>query len=280
MASKIVPVLAGGGSRLTAHIGVLAAIESMEIRFDDLVGVSGGSIVGALYAAGYQLPEIKQIALETDFSQFFGQSVWTLLRTGGLSTGEKFTEWMDEKLKGLTFEKLPMNFHVVTTDVKTGLPVIFNKKTTPNLTVALAVRYSMSIPLLFSFREYRHHLLVDGSILSEDALQRDWSGDGTPILVFRLRSVQSAEPVSSTSMFPLKTYLSLLIRTFMTTMSREYINDSFWHSTVVIDTGTISPVQFHLDPKQKEVLYQAGFETAKRIIPMKLVRLAPQALSF
>lgn len=272
VARKIVPVLAGGGARSSAHIGVLAALEEIGVNFNHLVGVSGGSIVGALYANGYSIDEIKAFSFDTDFAQFFGQSIWSLLRTGGLSSGDHFEQWIDAKLNGVTFSECAYDFHVVATDVRTGLPVIFNKISTPDMKISEAVRYSMSIPLLFSFKEYKHHLLVDGSILSEDALQRDWSGDGTPIVVFRLRSVKSTEAESLNHIFPIRSYMVMLIRTFMTTISREYINESFWHSTVVIDTGSISPIQFKLDKTQKEQLYNIGFETVRRILPLKMLK--------
>ncbi|MDW5285645.1 hypothetical protein R6Y90_11760 [Alteromonas macleodii] len=36
------------------------------------------------------------------------------------------------------------------------------------------------LSLIFSFKLFKEHLLVDGAILSEDALFEDWRGDGTP----------------------------------------------------------------------------------------------------
>ena len=41
----LVPVLAGGGTRLAAHVGVLAALDDLGVRYARIVGVSGGSIV-------------------------------------------------------------------------------------------------------------------------------------------------------------------------------------------------------------------------------------------
>ena len=52
-AKKMIPVLAGGGTRLPAHVGVLTALEQMQYGIEQLVGVSGGSIVASLYACGY-----------------------------------------------------------------------------------------------------------------------------------------------------------------------------------------------------------------------------------
>ncbi|SIS97208.1 patatin-like phospholipase family protein [Neptunomonas antarctica] len=273
--SLIVPVLAGGGSRLSAHIGVLTALKEMGLEFPSLVGVSGGSIVGALFAAGYSLDQIRVIAEETDFGQFLGQSFYRLLRTGGLSTGDRFEEWMDDKLDGVTFAELAYPFYVVATDVRSGQPVIFDKVRTPHLKVSLAVRFSMSIPILFSFKEFEGHLMVDGSILSEESLQQDWAGDGSPVVVFRLSSIQDIASPKRFRVFPLISYLSLLIRTFMTTMSREYISEHFWHSTVVIHAGSISPTNFRLSAEQKSALFQVGYTTTRSIVPMKISRAIP-----
>ncbi|MEC8428838.1 MAG: patatin-like phospholipase family protein, partial [Pseudomonadota bacterium] len=66
----VVPILSGGGTRLLAHIGILQALQELDISFDHLVGVSGGSVVTSLYASGMSLEEIRGLAMETDFSQF------------------------------------------------------------------------------------------------------------------------------------------------------------------------------------------------------------------
>jgi len=268
--SDFVPILAGGGTRLSAHIGILHALETLGVKFDHLVGVSGGSIIGALYAAGFSLADIKQLALKTNFSKFKGYSVIQLLKSGGLSTGAGFEQWVEDLLAGRCFKDLSRNLHIVATDVMTGSPVIFNKALTPDLKVSKAVRYSMSIPLLFTFNQYNKHILVDGSILAEDALHRDWSGCGTPVICFRMRSVELSNNVSVEGLFPLKSYLTLLIRTFMNTISREYINDKFWDQTVVVNTGAISPVEFNLSDGDKEQLFLQGYNTAMEVIPLKI----------
>ncbi len=265
-----VPIFAGGGTRLSAHIGILHALETLGVKFDHLVGVSGGSIIGALYAAGFSLSEIKQLALKTNFSKFKGYSIVQLLKAGGLSTGAAFEQWVEGLLDGRRFKDLSRNLHIVATDVMTGSPVIFNKTLTPDLKVSKAVRYSMSIPLLFTFNQYNKHILVDGSILAEDALHRDWSGCGTPVICFRMRSVELSNNVSVEGLFPLKSYLTLLIRTFMNTISREYINDKFWDHTVVVNTGAISPVEFNLSDGDKEQLFLQGYNTAMEVIPIKV----------
>lgn len=267
---RVLPILAGGGTRLPAHVGILKGLQDLDLTFDHLVGVSGGSIVAALYAAGKPLQELYTLALQTKFNQFLGQSLITLISKGGLSTGNVFEAWMDDQLRGICFKDLDMNLFIVASDVATGEPVVFSKENSPELKVSKAVRFSMSIPIIFTFNEYKDHILVDGSILSEDALLRDWAGDGTPAICFRLRSSGSGERYSKSNI-PIVNYLTLLIRTFMTTMSREYVHDEFWHNTVVVETGNSSPITFSLSQQQKEDLYETGYRTTVEVVPMKVL---------
>lgn len=269
MAKKIVPILAGGGTRLPAHIGVLQAINDLEIEFDHIVGVSGGSIISSMYASGLTIPEIKKIAFETDYNQFREFSLLKLIRHGGLSSGDVFENWVDKHLGSKTFAQMDKDLHVVATDVKSGKPVIFSKENTPDMKVSKAVRFSMSIPLVFSFKPFGKHVMVDGSILSEDALHRDWANDETPVLCFRLRGEHEYDEIKTDGLFPIFNYVTLLIRTFMTTISREYINEKFWHNTITINTGDNSAIDFTMTSDQKENLFSTGYQTAKEVIPIK-----------
>ncbi|MGJ8680884.1 patatin-like phospholipase family protein [Paraglaciecola sp.] len=270
--SQVVPIFSGGGTRLSAHIGILDALNKLDIKFDHIVGVSGGSIVSSLFCSGMPLAEIKLLANDTDFKQFKGFSIITLLFQGGLSTGDKFENWMDRKLKGKTFAELPNNLHILATDVNGGGPVVFNKTNSPNLKISKAVRFSMSIPLFFSFQSYKKHILVDGAILSEDALYKDWAGDGTQVICFRLKSEQVADNKFKKSWLPIKQYVMMLIRTFMTAISREYVHDQYWKNTIIVNTGELSPVDFNITSQQKEKLYQVGYKTALEYVPIRLAK--------
>jgi NTE family protein len=117
--------------------------------------------------------------------------------------------------------------------------------------VSLPVRFSMSIPLVFSFKSFGKHLMVDGSILSEDTLHRNWPRDGTPVLCFRLRGEHEYDELKTNGLFPIVNYVTLLIRTFMTTLSREYVNDAFWHNTVIINTCLCSVIDFGMSEEKK-----------------------------
>ena len=64
---KIGLVLSGGGSNGVAHIGVIQALEENNIPIDYITGTSSGAFVGAMYAAGYSVEEIKKFLTSPEF---------------------------------------------------------------------------------------------------------------------------------------------------------------------------------------------------------------------
>lgn len=52
-AKRVAVVLSGGGAKGMAHIGVLKVLEKAGIPVDIVTGTSMGSIIGGLYAIGY-----------------------------------------------------------------------------------------------------------------------------------------------------------------------------------------------------------------------------------
>ena len=56
--------LGSGGSRGIAHIGFLAAMEEEKIKPDYIAGCSMGSVVGAAYASGMSIADMKKAAMK------------------------------------------------------------------------------------------------------------------------------------------------------------------------------------------------------------------------
>lgn len=267
---EIVPIFSGGGTRLSAHIGIIQALHDLDIHFHTLVGVSGGAVIASLYAAGRPIDDIFQLAKNTDFTMFRENSLWRLMTQGGLGSGDVFEAWIDKELGGITFADLKLDLHILATDVANSQPVIFNKQSTPDVKVSQAVRYSMSIPLVFTFKAYKDHILVDGAILSEDALFRDWQGDATPSVCFRLKGNSEDKTPIMKKWIKLPTFVSMLIQTFMDAVSREYVHQAYWHRTVVVNTKDLSAVNFGLSPAEKTQLFELGCSTVKQFLPPKL----------
>lgn len=62
---KVGLVLSGGGAKGAAHIGVLKVLEEAGIPIDYIAGTSMGSIVGGLYAIGYDAGYVGHLGPET-----------------------------------------------------------------------------------------------------------------------------------------------------------------------------------------------------------------------
>ena len=58
---KIGLCLAGGGLQGFSHIGVIKALEELQIDIDCISGTSTGGLIASLYALGYSSGEIEQI---------------------------------------------------------------------------------------------------------------------------------------------------------------------------------------------------------------------------
>ena len=65
---KVAVVLSGGGAKGMAHIGVLKVLEKAGIPIDIITGTSMGSIVGGLYAIGYNAHSLDSLARAQDWS--------------------------------------------------------------------------------------------------------------------------------------------------------------------------------------------------------------------
>ncbi|GAL10533.1 hypothetical protein JCM19233_1510 [Vibrio astriarenae] len=68
-------VLAGGGAKGAAHIGVIKALEEMQIPVDIVTGTSMGSFVGGLYATGMSADEIESFIYSVEWNNGYRDRV-------------------------------------------------------------------------------------------------------------------------------------------------------------------------------------------------------------
>lgn len=186
---KIGLVLAGGGARGIAHIGVIKALEARHIHIDYIAGTSMGALVGGLYAAGLPIGQIEHFATHINWEQTFndepsryyqsfrrkheqfdyfikgelGMNNWRFRLPNGLIQGQKQDVLLESMLLNTApsqdFDKLPIPFRAVATDIATGQSIVLKQGN-----LAQALRASMSVPGIFAPVKVGSHLLVDGGI--------------------------------------------------------------------------------------------------------------------
>lgn len=156
---KVHLVLASGGARGMAHIGVIERLQRDGFEIIDICGCSMGAVVGGMYASGH-LEKYKEWLLSLKRADVFRLLDFTLPRQGFLK-GERVFNTILKMTGEIKIEELPLPFKAVATDSATGEEIVFE---TGDLFQAL--RATISIPGLFTpvFHNNRH--LVDGGVIN------------------------------------------------------------------------------------------------------------------
>jgi NTE family protein len=156
--SAIGLALSGGAVRGIAHIAVLEVLEEEGIPIHSIAGTSAGSIIGALYAAGMPLSQIKRILLTAKWKDVLKLTI----PKKGLISSEGIYRFMDEILPVKKFSGLLIPFAAVATDLRTG-----EKVSIMSGSVAKAVQASCSLPVIFTPTEINRKPLIDGGVASQ-----------------------------------------------------------------------------------------------------------------
>ena len=186
---KVGVVLSGGGAKGMAHIGVLKVLERAGIPIDVVTGTSMGSIVGGLYAIGYNANTLDSIVREQDWNYVISdrenlhnqslsdrqkQNTYVIstglsigkhdTTGGGLIRGKNLAELFNKLCIGYTdsldFSRdLPIPFSCVATNIIDNSEVDFHSGHLPQ-----AMRASMSIPAAFAPVRLGDMVLVDGGL--------------------------------------------------------------------------------------------------------------------
>ena len=150
-------VLSGGGVRGFAHLGLLQALEELNIKPDAISGVSAGAIVGALYAAGHSPQTIRDILKK---NSYFGWSSF-LLNKDGLFSMKALRKVLQAYIPDNSFESLHKKLFVTATDFANNEAITFSKGSLIDTVIA-----SASVPAIFEPVKIGDHLLVDGGLLN------------------------------------------------------------------------------------------------------------------
>jgi NTE family protein len=189
---KIALALSGGGSRGIAHLGVLKALEENKIPFSSIYGTSMGSIIGGMYAAGYNITQIDSIVRSANWDSFFSlkelnrkelfvdqkiteeKAIFAVRLDGfnpvlpsSINTGQRVANFLN--LITLfapihvenSFADLLYNYRAISTDFVTGDMVVMDRGS-----LSQAMRASSGVTLLLPPMKKDEYLLVDGGLVA------------------------------------------------------------------------------------------------------------------
>ncbi|MDV7104440.1 patatin-like phospholipase family protein [Vibrio sp. TH_r3] len=182
-------VLAGGGAKGAAHIGVLKALEEMYVPVDIITGTSMGAYIGGLYATGMSADEIESLIYSTKWNDGYrdrvdrselrviqklhedhyqintdlGVRFGELRSPKGVVQGQGMMQILRVTSGNLptfeSFDQLPIQYRAVATDIIDLKPVVLEKGLLTDAMMA-----SMSVPGALPPYEIDGRLLVDGGV--------------------------------------------------------------------------------------------------------------------
>ena len=154
---KLGIALSGGGARGFAHVGALKAIEEVGLKPDVIAGVSAGSVVGVLYAAGVPLDEILPLFTSMKFTDFCSFSI---NKGEGVFSMTKFKNFIIKAAGVTRMEQLHTPTYIGVTDFDHGVPAEFHEGA-----LGERMQASCSIPIVFKPVKIDGTYYVDGGVL-------------------------------------------------------------------------------------------------------------------
>ncbi len=183
-------VLAGGGAKGGAHVGVLKVLEELHVPVDCIAGTSMGALVGGGYASGIPAPDLEIFATGINWAAVVGgvgrrdlepieqkragetysnnfefglQNRRLVLPAGIVNTSaieDLLRSYVARSRMQTDFDRLPIPFRAVATDMLSGRMVVLKDGD-----LATAMRASMAIPGAFAPVETEQYILSDGGMV-------------------------------------------------------------------------------------------------------------------
>lgn len=240
-------VLSGGGARGYSHAGALKAMEEVDLAPDIVSGVSAGSIVGAMYAAGMTAGEMFDFFSEQE-------SIFDIVRINLPKKGLFKVTGLEEKLrkifKNKKIEDLEKKLIITATNIsKPGVEYFESGEIVPR------VLASSAIPVLFNPVEIGGQTYVDGGMLDNLPVAPILGKCGKIIGV-------SLNPIKEEQEF--SNLWAIAERTFRITVSSQ-IKDKLDQCDLVIAPEELGEYGLFQTGKGKE-MFDIGYQSAKEVL--------------
>lgn len=267
--------LSGSGFRFPCHVGALTAFQRTGVEIKELSGTSGGAMVAALAASGIAPDVLQEIVNDLDTSNFMSFN-WSALWKLGFSHGKHIEAELKRHLQYKRFRDMEIPLSIVSTDVRTGNPMVFSTKNTPDFPVWQAVRASIAIPFVLTpvtglgryGKEYENLYLLDGgmvnnipvSLLDLDAVDK----------VFGVHLIDKDPKATANAPFKLGSLAMQIVNLMLNAQEELQIAsvDKPEDNVHIIKVNTNDLLDFgrELTDKEKDDMFNAGFTEALGMI--------------
>jgi NTE family protein len=264
--------ISGAGTRIVAEVGAMQVLEEKGIlnQLKHIGGTSAGSIIAGLYTVGYSVSELKKLCFELDFKQFEDGGVGeklNILNDYGIHKGKAFLDFLEAKIETKTGSKYTtfaglkakgcIDLNVFATCLNTGTIKVFNYIETPGVSVAHAIRCSMSIPLFFEVFMIPHdnNIYVDGGCNFNYPINY-FNESSTIGITF---NNYESSPDNGLKKGEFKKYMASLLGAITNSQAINLKEDeSEFNRSIILNTLNISAINFDLTTEQKNAMFNEG----------------------
>lgn len=241
-AKNIGLVLSGGAVKGFAHLGVLQALDEMNMKPVILSGTSAGAIAAAFYADGYSPAEALSILKSYRLKHFFRPG----FRNAGVMRNSGFYKILLDHLRCKNLENLPLETWICMTNLYTGKAEYHNYGN-----IARKVLASSSIPIFFRPVMIDDQLMVDGGVCDNLPL--------IPILgKVELIVASNSNPIVEKKIKP--SFRSIAERTFLLSINsrNQYLSPQ---PDILIEPPQLAQYGY-FDIDHAEKIFETGYECA------------------
>lgn len=289
---KIALVLAGGGAKGAAHIGVLKALEELHIPVDFITGTSMGAYIGGLYATGMSASEIESLIYSVDWNSGYRDRVsrsqrrvrdkeyedryqlttdlglrwWEIRAPRGVVQGQNMLKILRVTTGNLakfnSFDQLAIPYRSVATDIIELQPVVLDRGYLVDAMMA-----SMSVPGALPPYEVNGHWLVDGGVTNNMPVNvaRDMGAD---IVIAVDISTDYKDQEDFTNFLTMADQLS----NYLVRRSTQEQSETLSEQDVLLrpDVGKMETTEFQRMPEAFEQGYQVAMNNLQALAKLSV----------
>ena len=260
-------VLSGGGNCGYCYIGVLKSLEEHNINnFKTIMGTSIGSFFATLITMNFTAEDIlKNLHYELDYNDI---DLDNFLTNFGFYEGNEMCDIFKKIIKlkydeNITFLELHKKTHkkliITALCLEDKEITYFSFENFPNLKIIDAIRFSISLPFIFTVKEYNQKHYIDAAVI--DNLSITYFKNTKDVLGIKIKNKEKKiKKINTFNQYINLLYSSIRHNNVKNLKNYKIINININHN--VID----DPINFKLDIEKIKFLINIGYQTTNLFI--------------
>lgn len=274
-------VFGGGGLRCLSYIGVLRSLEEQNLisQFENFAGASAGAIFATMISIGYTHSDLLDFVINFEYEFVKDIQILGVPENFGLDTGQKIDRFLQLMIRRKTGKTdLTFQEHHELTKKRLYINAVclddyslhyFSVDTHPAMPIHVALRMSISLPILISPVRWEDKLFIDGGVLDNlpVALFRNEPAVTLAVCVERVTD-KTAQRIDKFETYCFKVF-NCIYDELVKLKRKEMCLEKFTVISIVTDGHTA--FSFNIDRHHRKKLYRNGYRAAssvlKKIIP-------------